>query len=212
MRRRATKTNHFIGKGFAGNGLLVRIVLTALFLGTIGCRPEPSTQPDEPQNPFTVVWGPGNDRVVTFTGNSIGHETGVSTEFFLKLENNSSNVWNGRYIVQLLDSDEIVTDLADETFSVPAGMEEKIVVAAEFPENFDGPYGLSLYIPEREAQSVQTIWIGEKTGVAAGDWPSRATHPWLWSRISEFPERSTELPTLAGVQSILYVHNTNRCP
>jgi hypothetical protein len=205
-------TNPLIGKGFAATGLLGRIVLAGLFLGTIGCSLEPFSQPDKPHNPFTVVWGPGNERVVTFTGNSIGHETGVSTEFFLKLDNNSSSVWHGRYIVQLLDSDEIVMDLADETFSVPAGMEEMIVVAAEFPERLDGPYGLSLYIPEREAQSVQTIWIGEKTGVAAGDWPSRATHPWLWSRISEFPERSTELPNLAGVQSILYVHNTKCYP
>jgi hypothetical protein len=131
-----------------------------------------------------VVWGPGKDYVVTFTGNSIRHDAGESSEFILKLDNNSSNIWHGRYIIQLLDTDEIVMDIADETFSVPAGIEKEMVVTAEFPGDLDGSYGLSLYIPEREAQSIQTIWIGEKTGVAIGDWPSRATHPWLWPEIS----------------------------
>ena len=44
----------------------------------------------------------------------------------------------------------------------------------------DGPYGLSLYIPALEAQSLQTIWIGDKEPVDAGPWPSITDHPWLW--------------------------------
>jgi hypothetical protein len=192
MRRKNIITKRFISKGFAATISLVLIIISALMLGVIGCSQEPSPQPGTPHNAFTVVWGPGRDHVVTFTGKSIGHDVGEPSEFTLKLDNNSLNTWQGRYIVQLLGTDSIVTDIADETFSVPVGIEKEIVVTAEFPDNLDGPYGLSLYIPDREAQSIQTIWIGEKTGVAAEDWPSRATHPWLWSEISEFTEEEAK--------------------
>jgi hypothetical protein len=176
-------TKCFISRGFIATSSLALIIISNLMLGVIGCSPEPSPQTNTPHNPFTVVWGPGKDHVVTFTGNSIGYDAGESSEFILKLNNNSSIRWHGRYIVQLLDTDEIVMEIANETFSVPAGIEKEMVVSTKFPDNLDGPYGLSLYIPDREAQSIQTIWIGEKTGVAAEDWPSRATHPWLWGEV-----------------------------
>jgi hypothetical protein len=191
MKQKTKDKKHFISKGFAATSALVLIIFT-LMLGVVGCNTEPSPQTNTPHNPFTVVWGPGKDHVVTFTGDSIGHDVGEPSEFTLKLDNNSSNTWQGRYIVQLLDADSIVTDIADETFSVPAGIEKEIVVTAEFPDNLDGSYGLSLYIPDREAQSIQTIWIGEKTGAAKVDWPSRATHPWLWPEISGFTEEEAK--------------------
>jgi hypothetical protein len=192
MRRKKMNTKHLISKGFAATSSLILIIISTLMLGATGCSPEPSPQPDTPHNPFTVVWGQGKDHVVTFTGNSIGHEAGKLSEFTLKLDNNSSSTWHGRYIVQLLDTEKIVMDIADDTFSVTAGIEKEIVITAEFTGNLDGPYGLSLYIPDREAQSIQTIWIGEKIGVAAGNWPSRATHPWLWPEISEFTEEEAK--------------------
>ena len=139
-----------------------------------GCSIETASPTDAPHNPFTAVWGPGKDHVVTFSGNSTGHIPGGISEFKLTLDNNSSDTWHGQYIVQLLTTDEIVKDIADETFSVPAGIKKDVVLKAEFSDKLDGPYGLSLYIPDREAQSIQTIWIGEKTGVTTGDWPSRA--------------------------------------
>lgn len=187
MKYNNTDKKRSIGKGMAAIGSLLLIFFTLMFL-VGGCSLEQSPQPDTPHNPFTAVWGPGKDHVVTFTGNSIGHEAGRSSEFTLKLDNNSANIWNGRYIVQLLDTDKIVMTIADETFSVPAGIEKEMVVTAKFSDSLDGPYGLSLYIPDREAQSIQTIWIGEKTGVAVENWPSRATHPWLWPETSEFTE------------------------
>jgi hypothetical protein len=168
-----------------------RLVILMLFITLLvvitGCDSEVSQQ-EVPNNPFTAVWGPGKDHVVTFSGNSIGHAPGGTSDFTLTLDNNSLDKWQGRYIVQLLDTVEIVLDIADEAFSVPAGIEKKIAVSAEFPDNLDGPYGLSLYIPDRKAQSIQTVWIGEKIGVTDGDWPSRATHPWLWPEISEYTE------------------------
>jgi hypothetical protein len=182
----------FTSKGFAVTSSSVLVLISSLVLGAIGCSPEPSPQSTTPHNPFTVVWGPGKDHAVTFTGNSIGHGAGESSEFILKLDNNSSSTWSGRYIVQLLETDKIAMDIANEAFSVPAGIEKEMIVTTEFTDNLDGPYGLSLYIPDREAQSIQTIWIGEKTGVAAKDWPSRATHPWLWPEISGFTEEEAK--------------------
>jgi len=192
MRSKKIITKRFISKGFTATSLLVLIIVSTLMLGVIGCSQEPSRQTDTPHNPFTVVWNPGRDHVVTFTGDSTGHDAGGSSEFILKFDNNSSSTWNGRYLVQLLETDKIAMDIADEVFSIPAGIEKEMVVTSEFPNNLNGPYGLSLYIPDREAQSIQTIWIGEKTGVATKDWPSRATHPWLWLEISELTEEEAK--------------------
>ena len=177
MKFKTVKTRFFTRKSLTAVSSVVLIFITGLILVAIGCNSEPSLQPNVPHNPFTVVWGPGEDHVVTFSGNSTGHAAGEMSEFNLKLDNNSSTTWHGRYIIQLLDTDEIMMDIAEETFSVAASIEAEKVVTAEFPSSLAGPYGLSLFIPDLEAQSIQTIWIGEKTGVAAEDWPSRATHP-----------------------------------
>ena len=39
---------------------------------------------------------------------------------------------------------------------------------------------------------MQTIWIGEKSAVEAGPWPSRATHPWLWSEDTPVTEEAAQ--------------------
>jgi hypothetical protein len=178
-----------------------RIILTSLIslfsivvlvLANSGCQQEPDSQSEISPDPFTVVWGPGKEYVVTFIGDSAGHAAGEISEFTLKLNNNSSESWQGEYIIQLLGPDEIVMEIARDTFEVPAGLGPEIVIPVEFESTLDGPYGLSLYIPEREAQSVQTIWIGEKRSFDVRPWPSRASHPWLWPESMIFTEEAAQ--------------------
>ena len=104
------------------------ILLVILAMLTVSCRTELTPRSDTPVNPFTVVWNPGENYVVTFNGNSTGHDAGETSDFMLKLDNNSAESWYGRYIVQLLDTDLIVMEIADDTFSVPAGLEREIVI------------------------------------------------------------------------------------
>jgi len=177
--------------GIVSIRLMVLFSLIALVTVAGSCKSEPSPQPEIAPDPFTVVWGPGREYMITFSGNSAGHVAGEKSEFKLKLDSNSSKPWQGEYIVQLLDRHGIVMEIARDTFEVPAGLETEIVIPAEFSSGLDGAYGLSLYIPEREAQSIQTIWIGEKRAVDVGHWPSRATHPWLWPESAEFTEKNS---------------------
>jgi len=169
-------------------GLITLLVLPVLLV--VGCAPAPAPEPETAPDPFTVVWGPDKEQVVTLTGDSAGHVAGKTSEFTLLLGNISSETWGGEYIVQLLDSDGIVMEIARKTFNVPAGLETQVEIPVQFDDALDGPYGLSLYIPTREAQSVHTIWIGEKSAVNAGPWPSLASHPWLWPESAALNEET----------------------
>ena len=152
----------------------------SLALGAVGCQPKQISQPQIAPDPFTAVWEPGDEHYVTFSGNSAGHLAGEESGFTLKLDNNSFEPWKVEYLVQLLDTDSIVMEIAHDTTNVPSGLESQIDIPVVFDEDLDGPYGLSLYIPTFEAQSLQTIWIGDKEPLDAGTWPSIANHPWLW--------------------------------
>jgi len=167
------------------------MIMIGVFLAA-GCGPQSTPKQEVAPDPFTVVWGPGKDRVVTFSGDSAGHAAGEVSEFEIKLDNNSSQQWQGYYIVQLLDRDRIVMDIERQSFDIRPGMEYQDDIRVEFDAGLDGPYGLSLYIPVREAQSIQTIWIGQKNAVNVGQWPSIATHPWLWSESSASIDGMTE--------------------
>ena len=160
--------------------LIAMVVSAFLVLTAVGCQAEPAPKPEIAPDPFTSVWGPGGEHIVTFSGDSAGHFAGEESEFILKLNNNSSEPWKVEYYLHLLDTDTILTEIAHDTVNVPAGLEPQIDIAVVFDEGLDGPYGLSLYTPTLEAQSVNTIWIGEKSAVSIGGWPSIASHPWLW--------------------------------
>jgi hypothetical protein len=177
--------------------IFLSLFTTIILILTIsGCQQKSDPQSEIPPDPFVVVWGPGNEYVVTFIGDSAGHTAGEISEFTLKLDNNSSYSWQGEYFIDLLGNDKIVMEITHDTFEVPARIELEIVVSVELESTFDGPYGLSLYIPECEAQSIQTIWIGEKRTLDVDYWPSRVSHPWLWSESMMFTE--DEARELAG--------------
>jgi len=186
-----------------GKRIIVACVLLLIIIVPMagGCGPEPVPQPGIAPDPFTVVWGPGKDYVVTFSGNSAGHTAGGTSEFTLKLDNNSLESWQGEYTVQLLGSNVIVVEVARDTFTVPVGLEAEIIIPVEFGSELDGPYGLSLYIPERKAQSVHTIWIGEKDTVEVGPWPSLASHPWLWPESEPLTEDAARQKALKFVKN-----------
>jgi len=175
------------------SGLIALLLISIMAIAAAGCQPETTAQEREPApDPFTVVWGPGKDRVITFSGVSAGHAAGEQSEFTLKLNNQSNEPWQGEYIVQLLDRDSIVMDIARDTFNIPSGLEPEISIPVVFDSGLDGPYGLSLFIPGRGAQSIHTIWIGEKSAVNAGPWPSSASHPWLWPDVLVVNEENSQ--------------------
>ncbi len=179
--------------------LITMVVSSALVLTAVGCQTEPVSEPETAPDPFTSVWGPGGEYVVTFSGDSAGHLAGEESEFVLKLDNNSSESWQVEYYIHLLDTDKIVMEIDHDTVNVLSGLEPQIDIPVVVDEGLDGPYGLLLYIPTLEAQSVNTIWIGEKSAVSTGDWPSIASHPWLW------PEPEDDKPDSAIDETVLQI-------
>lgn len=147
--------------------VVIAIVLALLFGGR-----EPAVAPDVPPNPFRMVWGLER-QVVTFSGDSAGHFAGEESEFTLALDNRAADIgdrWQGEYCISLLDEDGVVMEIAHREFSVPAGTRPSETITVQFPDDLDGPYGLSLVFPDR-GQSIQTIWVGEIRAVSAGPWP-----------------------------------------
>jgi len=179
-------------KGIFTISLISVLMIAVLGIVIGGCKSTPTSSQEMALNPFTVVWGPESERVVTFSGDSAGHVAGEVSEFTIRLDNNSQESWQGEYIVQLLDSDGIVMEIDRDTFDVRSGMGSQIDIQARFDAGLDGPYGLSLYIPSREAQSIQTIWIGEESTEEVGHWPSIASHPWLWPASEGFTEETAQ--------------------
>ena len=157
------------------------ITIISILMATVGCRNDNTTESHVNTDPFTVSFSSETMAyTATFSGDTAGHEAGESSEFMLRLANNTSEPLQGYYLVQLLDANGIVMELARDTFIVSPEIEEEITIRVAFDEGLDGPYGLSLYLPAQASQTVTTIWIGEKDSSIAGPWPSRGSHPWLW--------------------------------
>jgi hypothetical protein len=164
--------------------ILLLIAAAALGLTAGGCNTGQNTQ--IPPDPFSVVWGPDTEHVVTFSGNSAGHFAGETSEFTLKLSNKSwDDPWIGSYCVALLDTDGIIKEITHERFEVPSGLEVENTISIKFDEGMEGPYGLSVIMPGR-AQSIQTIWIGDTRNVSAGPWPSIYTCPYFMTEEGSF--------------------------
>jgi hypothetical protein len=154
------------------------VALAIVSAAAVGCR-EPAIPPEVPPNPFTSVWGLGEKHVVTFSGDSAGHIAGAASEFTLELDNRAADIgerWQGEYCILLLDEHGVVAEIAHQHFDIPAGLKTHAPITVQFPADLDGPYGLSVLIPNR-GQLIQTIWIGEKRPVDVGPWPVLDTCP-----------------------------------
>ena len=174
--------------------VLVSLLLAVLMLGTTiavsGCQSAPAEKPVQP-DPFNLSFSQsGKDYLVILSGDSAGHKAGETSEFKLRLNNYSSEPWEGEYLIQLLDENSIVMEIARKDFSVPTGLEPETVIPVTFDGGLDGPYGLSLYVDTLKSQAVQTIWIGEKDTASAGLWPSIGDHPSLWPEYSDSRDES----------------------
>jgi len=151
--------------------VLCALLLVVIIIGTIGCQTSSNVE-QAPPDPFSVTIGLGEgDTEFTLTGNSAGHIAGKSSTFELLFNNKSTNnTWKGEYYVLLLDSEDIILEIAHTSFKLAPLDSVKKTISVNFPERLNGPYGLSVIVPGRGA-SISTIWIGDKTTAKAGSWP-----------------------------------------
>lgn len=180
--------------------VLATLLLIATGVVAYGCQPT-SVEKPIPPDPFTTTWYLGEgQRTVTFSGDSAGHIAGQHSDFELRLDNNSPDErWQDEYCIFLTDDSSIILEIAHAPFDISPSGSFHTSVPVTFPGELDGPYGMSVLIPDRVAM-VTTIWIGEETPVSAGPWPDIRTCPAYlteeWSRdlAEEFVRNS---PTFA---------------
>jgi hypothetical protein len=156
-------------------GLIALLVVSALLI--TGCREAPATE--IPPDPFTTTWNLGEEgRAFSVSGDSAGHVPGEESEFQLVLDNLAGDdPWQGEYCILLIDSEGIVKEITHEQYNVPVGIDTKKPFTIEFPEDFEGPLGLCVVIPQR-ATMVTTLWIGTGRTGNAGPWPNIKTCPY----------------------------------
>ncbi len=155
--------------------IFLLLLMSALVV--TGCGNPVEDEP--PVDPFTTTWNLGEDgRSFSISGNTAGHRPGEISEFQLIINNlKGGDTWQFEYCIVLVDTEGIVKEIIREDFSVPSGLETQKTIRAQFPGDMEGPLGLCVVFPGR-ASSITTVWVGEKTGVAAGPWPNIVTCPY----------------------------------
>jgi len=158
-------------KNYFNRSLFFPLVLIFVIFGAVGCQ-QSTSEEQVPPDPFSVTFGLGEgDTEFTLNGNSAGHIAGKSSEFELLLHNKSTEItWKGEYYIVLLDSEDILLEIDEASFELAPLDSVQKTIPVKFPEQLDGPYGLTVVIPGRGA-SISTIWIGEKATGKDGPWP-----------------------------------------
>jgi hypothetical protein len=156
-------------------GLAALVVVSALLI--TGCQEAPATE--IPPDPFTTTWNLGEEgRAFSVSGDSAGHIPGEESEFQLMLDNLAGDdPWQGEYCILLIGREGIVKEITHEQYNVPVGLKTQNPFTIEFPEDFEGPLGLCVVIPQR-ATMVTTLWIGTGRTGNAGPWPNIKTCPY----------------------------------
>ena len=158
-------------KSKAGSTSLI-VVLAATALLMAGCQNVPATQ-DIPRDPFTTTWSLGEeDRTLSISGDSAGHRAGETSEFLLTLDNVSGDgPWQGEYCIVLVDREGVLKEISSDQYNVRVGVTTQESIVVEFPEDFEGPLGLCVVVPEC-LSVVTTLWVGTSQTGSAGPWPN----------------------------------------
>ena len=148
------------------------LVVLAMVIAGCAAPADVKEQWGDLTDPFSSRTEGENGIVVEWSGFTHGHQPGEGSAFVLVLRNGSHDVWQGRYCIQLLDSQSVVATLKRGEFSLQPrkdwGMQETI----RFPDVLsEGTCGLALVIPGR-LSTVETIQVGKGTGAHNGTWPA----------------------------------------
>jgi len=147
------------------------LVVLAMVIAGCAAPADVKEQWDDLTDPFSSRAESEDGIVVEWSGLTRGHQPGGESAFVLMLRNGSHDAWQGRYCIQLLDSQSVVATLKRGEFSLQPGKDWGMQETIRFPDVLsEGTYGLALVIPER-LSSVVTIRVGTGTGAHNGTWP-----------------------------------------
>ena len=134
----------------------------------------------EGRHPFGVDMLGGDGAKVSWRGYADGYEPGTAETMQLTISNGTSQAWDGRFCVQLLEPmpSLVVIPLAEQEFSVASGGGFTQDVRVELPADLTpGTHGLALVVhePSGPVTDVLPVQVGEgENEPFQGDWPIEA--------------------------------------
>jgi hypothetical protein len=130
--------------------------------------------------PFSVDMASADGARVSWQGYSDGYRPDTAKTMHLTIDNNTSQDWNGRYCVQLLEPmpSSLVLPLAEQEFSLKSDGGFTQDVQVQLPADLTpGIHGLALVVHEPAGPIVEVIPVqvgeGEEKSFQ-GDWPIQA--------------------------------------
>jgi hypothetical protein len=119
-------------------------------------------------NPFTSR-AEGADGIINeWSGNAGEHRPGEVSTFDLLLDNQSEDLWEGRYCIFLLSPEWLLQEMVRGDFVLEQGAASEQIVELAFPDDLaPGGYGLALIVQRPAGPTIQLTSI--EVGKAAGE-------------------------------------------
>ena len=160
----------------------VSILCTLTVLGLLAAcaQNDSSTLASVGRHPFSVDMAGADGARISWQGYSDGYRPGTAETLRLAIDNHTSQDWDGRFCVQLLEPapSSAVISLAEQEFSAKPDGGFTHDVWVELPADLaPGIYGLALVVREPAGPIVEVLPVQVGEGAAEpfrGDWPTEA--------------------------------------
>ena len=143
------------------------VSLTLMFIAACA-TPAPPTQ--EAPQPFSARSESEDGAIVAWSGFTSGYEPGGQATFDITIQNETDEVWHGRFCLQLMagQSHKVIATLEQRPFTLEPGMGFSEAIEVQFPEDLEeGAYGLSTAVrrPGGPMVDLVPIQVGETEAV-----------------------------------------------
>jgi len=141
------------------------LLLTVMALLTAGCGTiagESPTPTPKMREPFSARRESGDGAIVAWGGYTEGYAPGAEEAFDITIQNETGQLWHGRYCLQLLDQElpQVIATLEQREFTLEPGVGFSDIITVRLPEGLDaGAYGLSLAVRRSGGPMVDLVPI-----------------------------------------------------
>lgn len=152
----------FNPQAFPMNMVMVLLLIPFLMAGCSAIGQELATPTAAPRHPFSARSESEGGAVVFWSGYTDGYQAGERTTFDLTIKNNTDQVWQGRYCLQLMaqESATVIKTLSQKEINLEPGVGFSDEFTVQMPETLDpGAYGLSMAVRRPEGPMVDLIPI-----------------------------------------------------
>ncbi|MBS3753882.1 MAG: hypothetical protein KGY46_10920, partial [Anaerolineales bacterium] len=152
----------FTLQSFSMKMVMALLLIPLLMTGCSAIGQELATPTAATRHPFSARSESEGGAVVFWSGYTDGYRAGEQTTFDLTIKNNTDQVWQGRYCLQLMarESATVLKTLAQKEINLEPGMGFSDEFTVQMPETLDpGAYGLSMAVRRPEGPMVDLIPI-----------------------------------------------------